>query len=242
MNDGSRERGGDGSGEATRRDAIAGAQRFFDAVAGRYDRVYAPASRESKERLRRVLSELPPRARVLDLGVGTGRELSALLDAGHIVTGLDFSREMLARCARRSRPVPLVLSDLWSRLPFEPGTFDVVLALHGTLAHPPSPDAPRTLAADVARVLAAGGVFVFETPLPEWIVGAAGDDLASERRVVPRGEGRAVIEDRATGAAIEAVLLSPEAWRRALAPRLSVIKETAEQGELFVVARKEKGL
>ena len=52
---------------------------FFDAIAGRYERAYSLPSDESRRRLRGVLATLPASpARVLDLGVGTGRELSRL--------------------------------------------------------------------------------------------------------------------------------------------------------------------
>jgi len=107
---------------------------FFDAIARRYDRTYGRSRAESTASLARVLALLAPRSHVLDLGVGTGRELPALLDAGHDPVGLDASREMLALCARRARPIPLVLGDLWERLPWEDASFDAVLALHGTLA------------------------------------------------------------------------------------------------------------
>ena len=107
---------------------ISAAEAFFDAIAGRYERVYALSSTESRRRMDRVLGDLPPPpARILDLGVGTGRELTALLDAGHLPTGVDASRAMLERCARRARPVPLVHADFWATpLPFAAGSFEAV--------------------------------------------------------------------------------------------------------------------
>jgi SAM-dependent methyltransferase len=211
-------------------------RRFFDSIAGRYDRVYAPSSAESRARMARVTSELLPASRLLDLGVGTGRELSSLLDAGHTVVGLDVSAEMLARCARRARPVPLVQADLWDTLPFESGTFDAVIALHGTLAHPPSDSAPRSLSLEVARVLAEAGLFVFEVPLPRWVDGGlAGDEERDLRRV---GDARAVVTDCATGAAIETRLFGAREWRDALSSRFAVRKALEERDELLLVAAK----
>jgi SAM-dependent methyltransferase len=210
------------------------ARRFFDSVAGRYDRVYAPSTSESRDRMARVLMELPARSRVLDLGVGTGRELSALLDAGHTVTGLDVSTEMLARCARRTRPVPLVLGDLWGELAFGRGAFDAVVALHGTLAHPPAREALETFAREVGRVMGKGGVFVMEVPMPRWLE-AAGEEV--ERK----GEGRGVFTDRVTGARIEARLFGQGVWREALGAHLRVAKAVEDRGELFLVAgRRER--
>ncbi len=145
-------------------------RRFFDAIARRYDRVYAPGAAESRARMGRVLASLPSASKILDLGVGTGRELPSLLDAGHEVVGLDLSPEMLAVCARRARPIAVVLADLWERLPFADGAFDAVLALHGTLSPTRSPEAAITgVAIEAARVLRVGGVFVAEVPcFPKW--------------------------------------------------------------------------
>ncbi|MDP9150826.1 MAG: methyltransferase domain-containing protein, partial [Myxococcota bacterium] len=136
------------------------ARRFFDGIAGRYERVYGLPSAESRRRMTRVLGELPAApARILDLGVGTGRELSALLDAGYHPTGVDLSPAMLARCARRSRPVDLVEADFWRPLPFDDASFDSALALHGTLAHAPDVGALSRLAREVARVVRQGGAW-----------------------------------------------------------------------------------
>jgi SAM-dependent methyltransferase len=207
---------------------------FFDSIAGRYDRVYAPSSRESRARMRRVTTELSPGSKVLDLGVGTGRELSSLLDEGHSVVGLDLSPEMLARSARRARPVPLVLADLWDSLPFEPGAFDAVIALHGTLAHPPSDRAPRALAVEIARVLASGGLFILEVPLPAWANGDRAEDL--ERGVQRLDAARALVTDGTTGATIEACLFESAEWQDALSTHFVVKRALDEGDELFLVA------
>jgi len=73
-------------------------KRFFDAIAARYDRVYAREPRELRDHVARMLSILPKTpCDVLDLGVGTGAELPQLLDAGHRVIGVDFSEEMIVK-------------------------------------------------------------------------------------------------------------------------------------------------
>lgn len=194
-----------------------GAIRFFDAIAGRYDRVYALPSSESRVRLARVLAHLPPApAHVLDLGVGTGREVSTLLDAGHSVTGLDASQTMLDKCARRARPIPLVRADFWRLpLPFAPGSFDAALALHGTLAHPPDVAAVADLGRDLARVVRAGGAFVAEVPSPGWLEVLERMPASVEGRFTRTGPRSCSYEDRATGASIETRLLDAPEWRAA---------------------------
>lgn len=206
------------------------AARFFDAIAGRYERSYAMPADESRRRMRRVLGELPPApASVLDLGVGTGRELTALLDAGYVPTGVDVSREMLRRCARRSRPVALVHADFWQPLPFADATFDAAVALHGTLAHPPDAGALERLARELARIVRPAGVWVVEAPSPAWLAGVEGAPEPREWCVRRTGPQTCVYEDRVVGASIEARVLSEEQWRSALhrhwSPRVVALSE-----------------
>src|SRR5260370_31624527 len=129
--------------------------RFVDAIAGRYERAYALPAAESRRRMPRVVGVLPsPPARVLDLGVGTGRELTALRDGGYTPTGVDASRAMLERCARRARAVRTVHANFWrAPLPFEDASFDAAVALHGTLAHTPDAAAMGRLACELARIV-----------------------------------------------------------------------------------------
>jgi SAM-dependent methyltransferase len=194
--------------------------RFFDAIAGRYDRVYALPSGESRRRMTRVLGELPgPPARVLDLGVGPGRELSALLDAGYAPTGLDISPAMLEICARRARPIPLVEGDFWRPpLPFADASFDAAVALHGTLAHPPSDTVVNALARELARVVRPGGRFIAEVPSIAWLDAASSNFAADERQVFRTGHHTCRFEDRVAGASIDVCLLDEPGWRKALKP------------------------
>jgi SAM-dependent methyltransferase len=216
--------------------------RFFDAIAGRYDRVYALSSRESRERMARVLGELPPPpARLLDLGVGTGRELTALLDAGHVPTGVDTSSKMLERCARRARPVPLVQADFWqSPLPFEDGAFDAVVALHGTLAHPPDDGALGRLARELARVVRRGGVFLAEVPSLQWLRALpAAPPPTGDRAVHRTGDRTCRFEDRVVGAHIDARLLDEAEWQAALSPSWRVKVEAIDDFEWLAIAQHE---
>ncbi len=204
---------------------------FFDAIARRYDRDYALSGAASRARMKRVVSAIAGKRRVLVLGIGTGRELPALLDAGHDVEGLDFSPEMIALCNKRSRTVPIVRADFWSPLPFPDARFDAALALHGTLAHPPREDARAalgTFAKEMARILAPGGILVAEVPAAEAL------DAMGVRRI---GATTFVHEDAALGVTLEGIALDAEGWRTALVP-LSAQVEPLGGAEHFIVAHR----
>jgi SAM-dependent methyltransferase len=214
--------------------SVPDATRFWGAIARRYDRVYARSGDEARRSVARVVAELPRNGRVLDLGVGTGRELPALLDAGHEVVGLDVSPEMLAICAKRARPIPLFEGDLWEPLPWDARSFDAVIALHGTLAHPPREGACSGLAREVARVLRPGGVFVAEVPKAEWLEAVA---RAGNGPIVWLGGGRARFVDEATRVAIEIVAPTPDEWQAAFRGVLDLQVSDGCEGEHLLVGR-----
>ena len=89
--------------------------------------------------------------RTLDVGCGTGRNLS-LVGAGTRVIGLDPAREPLLAARRRAPRVPLVQGDAQA-LPFRDGTFDTVIS---GLVFCSVPD-PRRGLAEVRRVLRPDG-------------------------------------------------------------------------------------
>ena len=219
---------------------VVSAAEFFEAIARRYDRAYALDAATTRARMKRVLAGLPPApARVLDLGVGTGRELAALQDARYEVTGVDVSPAMLALCARRARPIALVEADLWEPLPFGDASFDAVIALHGTLAHPPERAAYARLAREIARVVRPGGAFLAEVPAQAWVRQLAGAGVeAGDGRIVRLAEDRLLHEDRTAGVAIEAVVPGDEEWRATLAEGFDVECEALGEAETLVVGRR----
>lgn len=203
------------------------ARAFFDAIARRYDRDYALSGAVSRERLARVVNELAGRKRVLVLGIGTGRELPALLDAGHEPVGVDVSPAMIAKCNERARTVRIVEADFYAPLPFADASFDAAIALHGTLAHPPREGAHADLARELARVLVPGGVLVAEVPAAEGL---------AKLGVVTTGAGTFVHRDEATGATITGVALTADGWREAFSAALDVRIEPLGEVEHLVVA------
>jgi len=133
---------------------------FFDGHAEGDDyNVFTP---EANERLVEAfvrLSRLPPGARVADLGCGSGVFTELLRRKGYQSVGLDLSPKLVALGRRKYPGLELVEGDA-ENLPFENASFDGVL-LSGLVHHFPD---PRRLAAEVRRVLKAGGQFVAFDP------------------------------------------------------------------------------
>lgn len=107
-------------------------------------------------------------ARILELGVGTGRLALGLSAAGFEVVGLDASPEMLAVMAAKkgASSVPRVVADAarpatWPAAGLH-GTFDCVLAACNLLLNLPSPDAQREALRGAVRHLDTGGILAVE--------------------------------------------------------------------------------
>jgi 2-polyprenyl-6-hydroxyphenyl methylase / 3-demethylubiquinone-9 3-methyltransferase len=135
---------------------------------------------------------------VLDAGCGGGLVARELAAAGAEVVGVDRSLGSLGvarRAVRRGpgnpRGVPRTVGASFSpaqgrleRLPFAAGSFNAVVAAD-VLEH--LPDLPAAVA-ELARVLAPGGSFVFDTvnrTFWSWFTGVFG--LEQVLRMVPRG-------------------------------------------------------
>ncbi|CAN5786706.1 hypothetical protein BH09MYX1_BH09MYX1_59120 [soil metagenome] len=186
---------------------------FFDRIAARYDRAYAISGATSRALNDALCAILCAPKRILDLGVGTGRELTALREAGHTTVGLEIAPEMIALCNKRAHPIPITLGDLWAEWPFEASTFDAVIALHGTLAHPPAEAALADFFANARRVLAKGGIIVAELPTPAWLDHAHGS--ASLAPTNEDGIATARFTDEVNGARITIRLFDETRWRAA---------------------------
>ena len=109
-------------------------------------------------------------SRVLDVACGTGVVAITAARLGARVTGLDLTPELL-EAARRNAATAAVEID-WhegdvENLPFEAGTFDVVVSQFGHMFAP----RPEVALGEMLRVLKPGGTIAFATWPPELMVG-----------------------------------------------------------------------
>jgi len=107
---------------------------------------------------RRAVRRAP--SRILELAAGTGvltRQLTAALP-GAAVTATDLNDAMVELGSARAPGATWRQADA-TALPFEDGSFDLVVCQFGVMFFPDKP----TAYAEARRVLAAGGAFVFNT-------------------------------------------------------------------------------
>jgi SAM-dependent methyltransferase len=123
---------------------------------------------------------LPPVAglRVLDAGCGGGRTSAWLAEQGARVIGIDVSPELLRLARERVPSGSFSLADLGEPLPFEDGSFDVVVA--SLVMHYLRDWVPPLR--ELRRVLRADGVVVLSThhPAMDAELAESGDYFATE--------------------------------------------------------------
>ena len=109
-----------------------------------------------------VSSQIRPSGRVLDVPCGTGRVAVPLAERGFTVAGLDISEAVLA-VARRDGPGLDFRQGDMRELPWPDESFDAVLNLWTAFGYFETQEEDERVLAEVARVLAPGGVFVLDT-------------------------------------------------------------------------------
>jgi SAM-dependent methyltransferase len=130
----------------------------FDRAAGYYDQSRGLPAGVDDLVADRIEAAVGPGARLLELGVGTGRVALPLHRRGRRVVGVDLSLPMLdryrAKAAALGLPPPAVLRADVTRLPFRDACVDAVLEVHVLHLVP----AWREALAEARRVLVPGGV------------------------------------------------------------------------------------
>lgn len=133
-----------------------------------------------------TLKLMPAHARGLEVGIGTGRIAKPLLARGVRLTGVDLSRNMMARLVENLPPgvkrPPLAEGDA-TRLPFATEAFDAALSVH--VFHLIADW--RAALDEVRRVLRPGGVLLsgFDWRPDD----SAGDRLKKQWQTIIRARG-----------------------------------------------------
>jgi ubiquinone/menaquinone biosynthesis C-methylase UbiE len=95
-------------------------------------------------------------SQVLEIGSGPGHVAQALTEAGAVVTGVDFSAQMIAVAQYHSPQITFREANA-EQLPFEVGTFNAVVS--NFVVHHLA--RPTVVFQEVCRVLKPGGCFAF---------------------------------------------------------------------------------
>ena len=130
-------------------------QQRYDRQASLYDLKELPMELLGFGRLRKILWQSVKPGRLLEIGVGTGKNLQHHPDGARVIA-IDISPRMLQRAAvkagRQGRGIDLVLADA-QNLPFRDGSFDGAAA---TFVFCSVPD-PVAGLEEARRVVKAGG-------------------------------------------------------------------------------------
>ncbi len=143
------------------------AEEFGQTWAPVYDEVFAHLAPDTTAATVFLTALLPRGARVLELGVGTGRLAIPLADARMVVTGIDASARMLQHMAAKAggERVTGVLGDMAD--PPVDGPFDAVLIAFNTLYALPDQDSQIRCLSSAAALLDDAGVMVIELAVPQ---------------------------------------------------------------------------
>ncbi len=135
-----------------------------DALRGTYDRIAADWARDHegdtwwRDGTARFASLLPPGARVLDAGCGSGQKARFFQDLGMHVLGIDFSEKLLDIARRTATGSEFRLLDLRD-ISTLPEAFDGVFA-QASLLHIPKAETFSVIEGMVSRLVPQGLLYI----------------------------------------------------------------------------------
>jgi ubiquinone/menaquinone biosynthesis C-methylase UbiE len=135
-------------------DIAMNSSRSFDRAAKIYDQTRLLHEPIATHGIQAILDIIGTRARVLDIGTGTGRISIPLLERGVDLIGCDLSAKMLQRLQEKFPAARIVQADA-SLLPFPTAHFDFVMTVHVLHLIPPWREALR----EFRRVLRPDGTY-----------------------------------------------------------------------------------
>jgi SAM-dependent methyltransferase len=134
----------------------------FEQVAELYDQARSGYPDELIDDILR-LSAIPPDARLLEIGCGTGNATISFAKRGYTLLGIELGERLAAFAARNCRDYPKVkiLNSAFEDWPVEVSAFDLALAFDSLHWIPPEIAYPK-----IVRALKAGGALalVFRVP------------------------------------------------------------------------------
>jgi ubiquinone/menaquinone biosynthesis C-methylase UbiE len=209
---------------------------FDKRVAQRYNAQRAHPPAVSAEIGRAIAALTVPNARVLEIGVGTGRIAAPVVQAGCRVVGFDLSADMLGEV---QQPNLTVFQGDMHALPLADDCFDAALAVHVLhLAH----DWQRVLTA-TTRVLRPDGVFIQGDDWidPDSVMGRLRDELrqraiAMSPNMKPPAAGVSKKQFLAELGGTEQTECIAAEWETAISPaeRLAMIENRMDNESWFL--------
>lgn len=137
-------------------------QRYASLMQDPYSSTFTYGRKKIQRLLIDQLAGLEPHADVLDVGCGTGFDVSRLTALGFKVTGIEPSEEM-RMIAQKENPTSAILPGDARNLPLDDQSVDAVIAIE-VLRYLEN---PLTVLREMARVLRPGGM-LFVTAAPFW--------------------------------------------------------------------------
>ncbi len=170
---------------------------------------------------------------VLELGIGTGRVALPLAERGVEVHGVDSSEAMVAQL--RAKPggdaIPVTIGD-FSEVPVD-GPFALIFVAAGSFFELPSQEAQVRCFENVARRLRPGGLFAFDSLVPDAGRGAGGEDM----RLIPTSDARLIVRFRKFDFVAQRYTSDYVVFEDGLARHMKVQFRYAWSGELDLMAR-----
>ncbi len=136
-------------------DASLFAERYRRMQQNAYDSTFTYGRKKIESIIERELDGLPAGTRALDVGCGTGFNISRLRSRGFDVTGIEPAEAMRAEAQQNNPECTIVDGDI-EAMPFDRGTFDFVLCIE-VIRY--MADQSKSLR-EIARVLKPGGTAI----------------------------------------------------------------------------------
>ena len=134
---------------------------LFDALHRSYSDAYE-SNNAQRLCIQNLISKLPPGARILDIGSGTGCPTASMLtEAGMVVTGIDISSSMVETARINVPRANFQVCDMRAYRPPDDQKFDAIVAIFSLIILPTS--AIREMAFKMAHWLEPGGLLLLGT-------------------------------------------------------------------------------